>query len=367
MSRLSILIAKLAALLLPTGSGEWGRAMVAETRSVEPGSAARFALGCLAAALAARSSNLMDGRGRAMILDLGRRPRQLAILCAGGAILLGFAYMAAAGAPVRFFAVNAGAFLLGLLALAALNGARLAPAVSGLFAVAMAGMLLAVSLVGVSADGVTRWIPVAGVLIQPSLLLVPVLVLGFLRFRHVLWALALAVAALALALQPDRSMAGALVAGLAVVAAGRRGWLEFAALGAAAAALAATLLRGDPSAAVPFVDQILFTSFGVHPAAGLAVWAGSALIILPAIVGFRRDPENRPTYAVFGAIWITVVAAAALGNSPTPLVGYSGSAILGYLVSIVALPPRRSVDRAAGTGASLPRDREGEALRAALA
>jgi hypothetical protein len=33
-----------------------------------------------------------------------------------------------------------------------------------------------------------------------------------------------------------------------------------------------------------------------------------------------------------------VAAAAALGNYPTPLVGYGGSAVLGYLLSVALLP-----------------------------
>jgi hypothetical protein len=63
-------------------------------------------------------------------------------------------------------------------------------------------------------------------------------------------------------------------------------------------------------------------------------------MIVPALVGWARDPDNRAFYAVFGAVWLAVIAAAALGNYPTPLVGYSGSAILGYLLSAIGLPPR---------------------------
>lgn len=32
--------------------------------------------------------------------------------------------------------------------------------------------------------------------------------------------------------------------------------------------------------------------------------------------------------------------AAALGNYPTPIVGYGGSAIIGYVLSLLALPKR---------------------------
>jgi hypothetical protein len=39
-----------------------------------------------------------------------------------------------------------------------------------------------------------------------------------------------------------------------------------------------------------------------------------------------------------------VIVAAALGNYPTPLVGYGGSAIIGYVVSLLGLPPRTNLD-----------------------
>ena len=68
--------------------------------------------------------------------------------------------------------------------------------------------------------------------------------------------------------------------------------------------------------------------------------AGAVLMLVPAIAGYFRDPDNRPLYAVFGAVWLAVILAAALGNYPTPLVGYGGSAILGYLLSLLGLPPR---------------------------
>jgi hypothetical protein len=92
--------------------------------------------------------------------------------------------------------------------------------------------------------------------------------------------------------------------------------------------------------AVPFVDGILFTSFSVHPLAGAAILLGLGLLVLPAIAGRFMDPANDGACRVFGAIWIGGIAAAALGNYPTPVVGYGGSAILGYVLSLSVFPPR---------------------------
>lgn len=110
------------------------------------------------------------------------------------------------------------------------------------------------------------------------------------------------------------------------------------ALAASAIGFAVTLARPDPMPAVPYVDQILYTSFDVHAGAGLAVIAGSALLLVPAIIGCHRDTGNGGTYIAFGAVWFAAIAAAALGNHPTPIVGYGGSAIIGYVLSLLALP-----------------------------
>ena len=109
-------------------------------------------------------------------------------------------------------------------------------------------------------------------------------------------------------------------------------------LTASIVSFAATLARPDTLPAVPYVDQILYSAFDVHPAAGVAVLGGSVLLLVPAIVGWLRDPDHRPAYAVFGVGWCAALVAASLGNYPTPIVGYGGSAVIGYFLSLLALP-----------------------------
>ena len=142
-------------------------------------------------------------------------------------------------------------------------------------------------------------------------------------------------AALALALQPDRSMAGVLATSLILLAFWRRDALAIGAALIGVAAFAAALAQPDSLPAVPFVDNVLYSAFDVHPLAGIAVLAGSAIMLLPALGA--GEPRER---LVFGAAWLAIVAAAALGNYPTPLVGYGGSAILGYWLSVALLPGR---------------------------
>lgn len=337
--RAALLIARLAARLLPAPLRGWGRAMVAETEAIHGRLAAlRFALGCVGCAARARAGfHLWKGDGTMMNL-LGGRPRRLAMLCAISATGLGLAWMAVAGAPARYLAVNLIALLLGLAAAAVLS--RAGDVRRGVVDLMLATLLLLTALAGVSAGGVTRWVAVGGILLQPTLVLLPILALRFASGRNRLSTLAILLAALALALQPDRALAGALAAAMAVLAMLRPERSVLVALAGAGAAFAAALLRPDLSPAMPFVDQILFSAFTVHVLAGLAVVAGAALLLVPAAAGLLRDPDNRVAYAVFGAIWLAVIVAAMLGNYPTPAVGYGGSAILGYLVSLLSLPMR---------------------------
>lgn len=362
-------IVRLAAALLPEGARDWGRAMIAESKAIEAaGPALGFALGCLRTAAVLRLSSPLAPEEPMMPFSPIDRPRRFAAACAAGAVALGFAYFAAAGAPASYFAMNGAALAIGLLALGVLGEvARLGRMPPGAIPLMLAGMLLLVSLIGVSADGVTRWVSVGGVSLQPSLLLVPVLALSFARSIEGLSLLAIMIAALALALQPDRAMAGALVAAIGALALARREARVLAGLAAALLGFAVTMLRPDSSPAMPFVDQIFFSSFTVHPLAGLAVIGGAALMLVPALAGLARDPGHRDAYAVFGAIWLAVIAAAALGNYPTPLVGYGGSAILGYLISLIGFPRRRAHDADRARDATAQPAEEPGALRASPA
>jgi hypothetical protein len=96
------------------------------------------------------------------------------------------------------------------------------------------------------------------------------------------------------------------------------------------------MLLPDALPAVPFVDRILYTAFDVHMLAGAAVVAGCFILLTPAVGALWRVPE-RPVLFAFGASWAALIVAAAVGNYPTPLVGYGGSAVLGYLLSAALL------------------------------
>lgn len=337
--------------LLPASMQTWGLAVRYEAAAIpDDTEALMFTLGSLCGliprAVASRllkpfvslAGEYSEGPTIMSMLD-GRRPRALGIICVITAVVLGIFYMAFVGAPARYLGVNVGAFAIGLSMLALLDRTAAASQRWGDgVSIAMAIAMLATALFGSEVDGAARWVNLSGVAIQPSLILMPVMLVTFSRIRSVLATISIIAAAVAMALQPDRAMAGMLALCLATLAVIRPDRHVCLALAASIISFAATLVRPDTLPAAPYVDQILYSSFGIHAAAGLAVLGGLAMLLVPAIVGWSRDAAHRTIYCAFGTVWFAAITAAALGNYPTPIVGYGGSAIIGYVLSLWALP-----------------------------
>ncbi|HEV2124283.1 MAG TPA: hypothetical protein VGW38_16120 [Chloroflexota bacterium] len=352
---LALAIARLTTILLPASQRSWGSAMIAEVAELhDDAEALRFAMGCLWAAVVQAATHRFYGsdsevrstnqhhetEARPMEQLRKRDPRAISLACAAWAVGLGAVYLAAAQAPWSYIVVNSTAFVLGLIAYAALvRGGWSSTSRSGAVVLALAAVLLATALFGTSADGATRWVRVGPLGVQVSLLFLPLMIVTFARHRDAAGTAGLVVAALAMALQPDRAMAGVLAGGLLTMAILRFDIRVGMALLAAVIAFAVTLVRADTSPVSPWVDRVLYTSFEVHPLMGAAVLTGALLLIVPAVYGFGKSSAHKDVYAVFGMVWIGVIVAAALGNYPTPIVGYGGSAVLGYVLSLASLAP----------------------------
>lgn len=255
-----------------------------------------------------------------------------------GAAALGLVHLALAGAPARYLVVNACTLVLSLALLALLGRVRLRDPGAMILVAAM--VLVATARFGASSEGIARWVRLGPVFLQPSLVLLPAMLIGFAAVPSRLGASGLVVAAVALALQPDRAMAGVLVAGLATLALVRREGSVLVPLAAGLGALGVSLVRPDTLPPTLHVEGVLGSSFAAHPLAGLAVIGGALLLLVPAVVGGRS-----PAMLVLGAVWLAALVAAALGNYPTPVVGHGGSGILGYVLGLVALPGALSSSR----------------------
>ena len=267
----------------------------------------------------------------------------IAILSVG----LGLAYMQIGGAPVRMLAMNSVALLIGfvLVILVRLSGnlpegiRSAAPIFAGTALLATAGLTQPV-------DGAARWTTIGAITIQPSLIVLPAVLVSFARKRTQAAAIGVALSMVAMAGQPDRAMAAMAVTGASIVlflAPDRRGILWLVPIAFASFLIA--MARPDRLPASPYVDQILYSAPALGAFAGLAVIGGSLLLLTPAL--FAITVRDRLPLLVFGGVWCTALAAAALGNYPTPLVGYGGSAILGYCVSVAMLRELRTPAAAA--------------------
>lgn len=345
------LACRVAVRLLPQRLRTWGLAVRQEAAAVpDDREALRFALAGIRGLVGCAMADVLDFAGERVAMTIDRNalqsPRVVGVVCAIGAVMLGLAYLQMAGAPTRYLAINGAALALGLV-LAAMM-ALFVPTHgrgAGAAVLTMALGLLVTALIGDQVDGAARWVKLGPLAVQPSLIVLPWMILSFARERSAMGLAGMIAAAAAMAIQPDRAMAGMLVAGLAGLVAMRRDRAGFVALIASVAAFGVTLVRGDTLPPAPFVDRILISAFDVHAAAGLAVVGGSALLVVPALVQWRG---NREVQSAFAGVWLAVIAAAALGNYPTPLVGFGGSAILGYLLSLSLLSTRSSAIPAAG-------------------
>ncbi len=290
------IISTLLPLLLPQHLSHWGHAMQAEIASVTtPAESRRLALECLLA-----------------VIRIGSGP-----ICAIAATLLGCLYLALAGAPTTYLILNLASCLLGLLLYTALRRRTLT--LWPLLVLALS--LPATALLGRTISGASRWVMLAGIPLEVSMVALPLLLLYWRTAQ-----LPLAIAALGLALQPDRAMSGVLALSLLTLSVIHRRHLALTTL--ALLCFAYTLTRPDTLAPAPFVEGIIPAAFHLHPALGLTILGGLLILLVP----LRHNP-------LFGLIWGGIIVASLLGNYPTPVLGFGGSAILGYCLSLAALSP----------------------------
>lgn len=337
--------------LLPSAMREWGEAMAQETASIErPAAAMAFALSCgawvIREALAhiLRSALLTASASADAIAP--RTPlsiRAIATTCAIVATALGLFHLAEAGAPPRHVILNLTALVAGLILV--LPFRRHDPSMTpfaGVVALVVGVILLLTSVLGEGSSDGRRWLSLGGVLVQPSLIGLPFLFVAFARSRDLMTSTGLTLGAIALALQPDRAMAGAMVAAIGVAALVKRDRIALMMLSVALASFIATTLRSDALSSSPFLDRVVNIPSSTSLPARLAFWGGIAILLLPPLLGVSRRRETPSAHAAFGATWLTLIATAILGDSPMPVVAYGGSAIVGYVWSILALPAQVS-------------------------
>lgn len=338
--------------LLPPGLRDWGEAMAQEAASIaRPAAAMAFALSCAvwvvrqALGHALRSALTQTGTDPAE-LAIRRTPwgsRKVALSCAIAATGFGLVSLAAAGAPARHLVLNLTALIAGLILVVPFR--RHDPVTTpfvGVVAIVVGLILLLTALLGDAASDARRWLSFGDVALQPSLIGLPFLLVAFARSRDITTTTGLILGAIALGLQPDRAMAGAMVAAIGVAALMKRDRMALLALSVAVACFIVTTVRPDAVPATSLADGVFRMASSTRFIAGVAVWGGVVVLLLPLILGLSRSRETAAAHAAFGATWLALIVAALFTDDPVPVVAYGGSAIVGYIWSIVALPAEAS-------------------------
>lgn len=309
----------------------WLQAMKAEMSAVDDErEALAFAWGCFLTAL---GYAVTAARGAvAQVHNAG-------LLAGSVTVLLGCTFMHSAGAPNHYVWMN-------LLSLAvAVTTFRLLPlgrlqsheVLRAKMCFAMGALLLVVSLAASDASG---WVRVGSVPLNLTWLLLPVLLVG--ADAHAkpagrLWALVgVGLAVIALALQADPVLAAVTGTVLAL-----RSWNQrspsLALLAMATGALSVHAAQGwQAPAFLPFVDRVLLSGFAQDQTVGLALVLLQVLPLWPAL----RHPKAR----WHGLVWALLMAVSVPGWVPSPLLGFGGSFIVAYMLSLALIDADASKD-----------------------
>jgi hypothetical protein len=274
-----------------------------------------------------------------------RRGAAAPVALATLAIAAGAAFLTVIGALPGMATFNALAFVAGLAAgWGAHRLARLPHGAAVLFGLA-ALVLLLVLVAGTTVDGVTRWLPLGPLNVQPALILSPLLlaIVAGREGRH--WRLAILLPILLVALQPDAATMLALVAGAAALAAAAsvrstRGWTArriALASGAAIIAIASLVWSGiQTPPAVAFVEGTIEIA-RLSGAAAIMLHVITALLMVAALLSAG---QGGPALAAYFA---TAAVAAVFWAFPMPLAGAAPSHAMGFGLAVGWLATQRRV------------------------
>jgi hypothetical protein len=342
--------------LMPKADHAWACAMAAEIGLIEAdGAAFRFAIGCVWVACRASITAWWGGplpilvapSSRASSWRLSMLRNRLGMACGSAATLLGCAVMAHLGAPVPYIVMNFGALLFALATVSVLpSHAATRDGGRGWIALGAGLVLLAFAAHGLVFDKPDRWVRIGGIALQPTMVLVPWMVVALARRSDWEARIGIACAAAAIAVQGDVALSSALLCGLLPGLQGASGRLRGALLAWAVVCWGLALLRSQPHVPLAYVDGVVAGAFVAGLAPGLTLCVGLGLMLAPTLPAWSRgsaDVAGGLEFQAFGAFWVAAVGAALCTNGQTPLVGFGGSAVLGYFLSLTVLQARRGL------------------------
>ncbi|MFG6412287.1 hypothetical protein ACG02S_00095 [Roseateles sp. DC23W] len=335
MTTASRLLMGAAARLLSARHGAWAQAMQAEAKAIEDErEALAFAWGCLCTALGHAFASARAGLGQV---------HHFGVLACSATVLLGCVYMHRAGAPSHYVWINllSLAFALVTFRLLPLQRLQADELLRAKASFAMGAALLVLSS-GPMFTGAVAWLRLGSLPLNLAwLLLPPLLVAADVRRLPAArgWALGgLLMACLALALMADVALMGLAAVVLSVLA-----WRDRSTALALLAWVTAVMAlhvgqRWQTPEALDFVDRVLIGGMDRSLAIGLAL---ALLQLLPLGPALRYRGAH-----IHGLVWGLLVALSLPGWLPSPLVGFGGSFICAYVLSL-ALMSEGSAERPA--------------------
>jgi cell division protein FtsW (lipid II flippase) len=211
-------------------------------------------------------------------------------------------------------------------------------------------LILYTAIEGHAANGVSRWLSIGGtgISIQPSVMLMPAMLIAAAILRNALATIGVALAFLGLAFQGDAllAFASAMAIAISLLAARRTYWLTFVLLVYALLCCLVALRNAVTLSPVAHVDQALQSAFAWTPFAGFAVLVMAILTILPPQKNLARHMRKNTSVQIHAAVWGTLIAASALGlqATPLPLLSFGGSAIIGFFLSLALIDEHQHID-----------------------
>lgn len=253
------------------------------------------------------------------------------------AVAAGAAFLWDVGALAGMATRNLAAFAAGLLAgWVAHRFAKLRYGAQIMFAAA-AMVLAAVLLIGIEMQGVTRWLALGPLTVQPGLILAPLIlaIAGSREGRH--WRAAALLPLALIAVQPDAATLAATAAGVATMMANvsnraRLGWTRRR-IAVAASALALAVL-GLLATGIQTPPPVAF----VEGTVGIAALSGSFAVALHALaIGLALGAlsvSGRSEGPPLAAYYAVAAVAAAFWAFPMPIAGASPSHLAGFGLAI---------------------------------
>jgi hypothetical protein len=211
-------------------------------------------------------------------------------------------------------------------------------------------LILYTAIEGQAASGVSRWLFIGGtgISIQPSVMLMPAMLIAAAILRNALATIGVALAFLGLAFQGDAllAFASAMAIAISLLAARRTYWLTFVLLVYALLCCVVALRNAVTLSLVAHVDQALQSAFAWTPFAGFAVLLMAILTILPPQKNLARHIRKNTSVQIHATVWGTLIAASALGlqATPLPLLSFGGSAIIGFFLSLALIGEHQHID-----------------------